>query len=238
MRRYRYIVLALGLLIAGSAQAQEVVTDELIYNRVTGYMEEGEESTAKAKVKSKNIQEIRFKHDVRITYGAIGFISGYFLDMISFGCDCGMPPMYSTPIEPLRTKESPKYVAATFGLSYSQQLKPWLAVGCKTTFSTSVQRVYDTYTNEKLYNNNIYNVAALADARFSYLRRDKVELYSSVAIGLMAHIERANGGVTPMFDVALFGISVGRSFYGFAEIGAGIGGSARVGLGFRFNGKK
>ena len=238
MRRYKYIVLALGLLIAGSAQAQEVVTDELIYNRVTGYMEEGEESTAKAKVKSKNNQEIRFKHDVRITYGAIGFISAYYLDMISFGCDCMLPPMHSPAIDPLRTKESPKYVAATFGLSYSQQLKPWLAVGCKTTFSTSVQRVYDTYTNEKLYNNNMYNVAALADARFSYLRRDKVELYSAISAGLFCHLERAGGGLGPMFDVVLFGASFGRTFYGFVEVGAGIGGSARVGLGYRFNSKK
>ena len=238
MRRYKYIVLALGLLITSSAMAQEVVTDELIYNRVTGFMEAGEECSAKVETTKKSIQEIRFKHDVRLTYGAIGFISGWYLDMMDFGCGCDMPPSFTSQVTTLREKQSPTYVAATFGLSYSQQLKPWLAVGCKTTFATSVQRVYDTYTNEKLYNNNIYNVAALADARFSYLRRDKVELYSSVAIGLMAHVERANGGLTPMFDVALFGISVGRSFYGFAEIGAGIGGSARVGLGYRFNGKK
>jgi hypothetical protein len=31
---------------------------------------------------------------------------------------------------------------------------------------------------------------------------------------------------------------LGRSFYGFVEIGAGIGGSVRGGIGVRFNDKK
>jgi hypothetical protein len=41
-----------------------------------------------------------------------------------------------------------------------------------------------------------------------------------------------------MGDVALLGLKVGRSFYGFLEIGAGVGGSVRGGFGVRFNDKK
>ena len=41
-----------------------------------------------------------------------------------------------------------------------------------------------------------------------------------------------------MADVALAGLKVGRGFYGFIEVGAGVGGSVRGGFGFRFNTKK
>ena len=219
-----------------SAQAQEVVTDQLIYNRVTGYMESCENVTESV-VTSKNIQDIRYKHDLRITYGAPGFLSWYFLDEIGFGC-CDIGPDFINDMNALRTKYGPRYALSTLGLSYSQQLRPWLALGAKSTFAGSWQNIYDTYTNQKLYHNRMFNITAMLDARFSYLRREKVELYSAISAGLVCHLERAGGGLGPMLDAVLFGASFGRSFYGFVEVGAGIGGSARAGLGYRFNSKK
>ena len=233
----RYILLALLAFAVCSAQAQEVVDDQLIYNRVTGFMESGVNLETN-EVTNKNIQEIRFKHNLRLEYGAPGFLSWFFLDEVSFGCGCDVGPDFINDLNSLRVKQGPRYILSTVGLGYSQQLRPWLSLGAKTTFAGTWQNTYDTYTNEKLYHDRIFNIAALLDARFSYLRRDKVELYSTVSAGLMCHLERANGGLTPMFDVVLFGASFGRAFYGFVEVGAGIGGSARVGLGYRFNSKK
>lgn len=233
----RYILLALTIFAVLSAQAQEVVDDQLIYNRVTGFMETTE-SLDDNKVTSKNIQDIRFKHDLRITYGAPGFLSWYLLDEIGFGCGCDVGPNFIGDMNSLREKRGPKYILSTVGLSYGQQLRPWLSLGGKATFAGTWQNIYDTYTNKKLYHDRMFNIAAMLDARFSYLRRDKVELYSAISAGLVCHLERAGGGLGPMFDVVLFGASFGRTFYGFVEVGAGIGGSARVGLGYRFNSKK
>ena len=229
--------MALTLFAVCSAQAQEVVTDQLIYNRVTGFMERSD-SVAESVVTSKNIQDIRYKHDLRITYGAPGFLSWYFLDELGFGCGCDVGPDFIYDTQELRTKYGPRYILSTLGLSYSQQLRPWLALGAKTTFAGTWQNVYDTYTNEKLYHNRMFNITAMLDARFSYLRREKVELYSAISAGLVCHLERAGGGLGPMLDAVLFGVSFGRSFYGFVEVGAGLGGSARAGLGYRFNSKK
>ena len=229
--------MALTILAVCSAQAQEVVDDTLIYNRVTGFME-ATENLDDNKVTSKNIQDIRFKHDLRITYGAPGFLSWYFLDEIGIGCGCDVGPNFIYDTQELRTKYGPRYILSTVGLSYSQQLRPWLALGAKTTFACTWQNVYDTYTNQKLYHNRMFNITAMLHARFSYLRREKVELYSAISAGLVCHLERANGGLGPMLDAVLFGVSFGRSFYGFVEVGAGIGGSARAGIGYRFNSKK
>lgn len=230
-------MLALLAFAVCSAQAQEVVDDQLIYNRITGFMESGVDLETK-EVTSKNIQEIRYKHDLRLIYGAPGLVSWFFLDEVGFGCGCDVGPDFINDMTSLRTKYGPRYALSTLGVGYSQQVRPWLALGAKATFAGTWQNVYDTYTNEKLYHNRLFNLAAMFDTRFSYVRREKVELYSAVSAGLMWHIERANGGLTPMLDLTLFGVSFGRSLYGFVEVGAGVGGSARAGIGYRFNSKK
>lgn len=236
---YRYMVLAVALLIVDTAAAQEVVTDQLIYDRVTGYMANPESVEQVAIKSNKNLQTIRWEHDITLWYGAPGLVSELLLDKVVFGCGCDIvPESFQTGIMNMRTYTGPLYQLSTLGLSYSKQIKPWLGVGAKAMFAATWQSEYDVYTNAPLYNYNMYNIAALLDFRFSWLRREKVEMYSSVAAGLMAHIERANGGLVPMFDVAFLGLKVGKKFYGFIEIGAGVGGSARGGFGIRFNSKK
>lgn len=237
MKAYKYIVsLFVALSVCGATKAQEVVSEATIYNHVTCFMASDDSTLHNSVITPKNRQTIRYEHDLRLTYGAVG-LSSWLLLNPSFG-------YYDLPIElpawvdELHTKRSPKYRLSTFGLSYSKQYKPWLTLGCKTTFACEWQRVYDTITEEYLYSDNCYNAAMLLEARFGWLRRDIVELYSSFSLGLLAHIERANGGCVPMVDTALIGINVGRSIYGFAEIGGGIGGSVRVGIGYRFNSKK
>lgn len=233
---YRYMVLAVALFVANGVAAQEIVTDQLVYDRITGYMTMPDEVEVLS-VRPSNIQDIRWEHDITLWYGAPGLISELLLDKVVFGYADFGPRPFPNELQELRTYTGPLYQLSTLGLSYSKQVKPWLGVGAKATFAAIWQQEYDTYTRLPLYNYDVYNIAALLDFRFSWLRREKVEMYSSVGIGLMAHIERASGGLAPMADVALIGLKIGKRFYGFVEIGAGVGGSARGGFGFRFNSK-
>lgn len=237
MRRFRYMLLTLfALMLWSVAEAQQTISDELIYDRVSEYVEADLNSENNSALVSKELSTIPYKHDIRITYGAPGLISWLML-VPTFG---NHDYYYSFPdvIDDLRKNDGPHYVVATLGLSYSQQLKPWFSLGCKTTFAAFFCKTYDTMTGQKLYRDDAYNVSAMLDCRFSWLRREKVTMYSSAALGVMAHIERANGGYIPMADFALVGVSFGRSLYGFVEVGIGVGGSVRAGLGYRFNGKK
>lgn len=238
MRIYRHIVATLLIISVYSvAEAQEVVTDELIYNRVTGFMEVQSKSSEGLVPKVDDSQMIAFKHDVRLNYGAPGLISWLMLDT-NYTHYYEADRRFPNQISDLRVKDGPTYVLATLGLSYSQQLRPWFALGCKTTFAAKWQRCYDLFTGEKLYNNNVYNISAMVDCRFNWLRRERVGMYSSVAVGAMAHLDRADGLLVPMFDFALIGVTFGRTLYGFVEVGVGVGGSVRAGLGYRFNCKK
>ena len=237
MNRFKYLLsLVVALTIYGAVEAQEVVSDTIIYNRVAEHIATQSNDYEHVITRPRNTQEIAYEHDLRITYGAPGIISYALLD--------SKYTLYNTKtdfpnrIDRYRTKSTPRYTLATLGIGYSQQYEPWLALGCKSTFAASWQKNYDTISGDYLYNSNTYNVSLMLDARFSWLRREAVSMYSSFSLGVLAHIERANGGYIPFFDATLVGISVGRSLYGFAEVGVGIGGSVRVGIGYRFNGKK
>jgi hypothetical protein len=236
---YKYVVASIVVLLSAQlASAQEMVTDQLVYDRVTGYMSSADRLDAPTK-SGVNIQEIRWKHDISLWCGAPGLISEAMLVNL-FG-DHMDYMVRDNPVEHLvnlRTRLGVKYRFPTIGISYSNQLRPWLALGVKSTFAGIWQGVYDVCTDRHLYNEGVYNITAMVDARFSWLRLHNVEMYSSVAVGLCAHIEYCHGNLWPMCDVALVGLKIGRSFYGFVEIGAGVGGSVRGGLGVRFNGKK
>lgn len=236
---YKYVVASIVVLFSAQlASAQEVVTDQLVYDRVTGYMSSADRLDAPTK-SSVNIQEIRWKHDISLWCGAPGLISEAMLGNLFGGYEDDIAYVYPAEhLVNLRTRLGAKYRFPTIGVSYSNQLRPWLALGVKSTFAGIWQGVYDVYTDRHLYNEGVYNITAMVDARFSWLRLRNVEMYSSIAVGLCAHIEYCFGYLWPMGDVALVGLKVGRSFYGFVEIGAGVGGSVRGGLGVRFNGKK
>lgn len=236
-RMFRYIVVAIAMLCTTPLFAQEVISDELIYDRVSGFMVTADSCDTKPIRKSKNIQEIRYRHNIRLGYGAPGLFSEFMLGNISMGCDCAILFNYPHTIEHLRHSTSPRRQLSTLSLQYAYCIKPGFWLGAKGTYAGVWQYEYDTVTGERLYDNNAHNIAAMLDAQISWLRRDIVEMYSSLSLGLMAHIERANGGLTPMFDAVFVGLSVGRKWYGYVEVGAGIGGSVRGGIGIRFNSK-
>ena len=89
-------------------------------------------------------------------------------------------------------------------------------------------------TDEKLYSDGSYSVGLILNLRFEYMRREYVQLYSAFGAGFAARFEYDRGILIPMYDATYFGIVVGKNLYGFAEVGAGLSGSIRAGLGFRF----
>lgn len=236
-RMLRYIVAAAAMLCATPLMAQEPISDEMIYDRVSGFMMTADIYDTKPKRKGKNIQEIRHRHSIRLGYGAPGLFSEFMLGNIDIGCGCAIYHNYPHTIEHLRHCTGPRRQLSTLSLQYAYAIKPGFRLGAKATYAGVWENVYDTVTGERLYDNNAHNIAAMVDAQIAWLRRDIVEMYSSFSLGLMAHVERANGGLTPMFDAAFVGLNVGRKVYGYVEVGAGIGGSVRGGIGIRFNSK-
>ena len=235
-RVYIYILLCVALLSSATLTAQSI-SDELVYNCITGYMT-SESNIDKEAMPSKNIQQIRWKHNIRIGYGAPSITSWMFThDGFPGVVCCDLGPMQQTLRERIhnsRYHESAERYLHSLYAEYTTSINPWFSIGAKCTFAAKWFAEYNSQTNELFARHNAYDIGALLNMRFEWLRHESVQMYSTIGVGLAAHFERAEGRYLPMFDATFVGLSVGRSFYGFVELGGGISGSLRGGFGVRF----
>ena len=101
--------------------------------------------------------------------------------------------------------------------------------------SPFIQSRRDSATNKKVKNENEYLFFVMPTLRFVYLYREKVQLYSALSLGLTY---ATDDGFNAWGDIALVGCSFGDKVFGFAELGLGLGGNARIGIGVRLESKK
>ena len=148
-RLYRYIVACIAMLCAlQQLSAQEtVITDQLIYDRVSGYMVSGDVEL------SQMTENIRWNNDITLWYGAPGFISEGLLGNLFYGImyDEDIDMSVSERLNDLRITRGPRYKFSTIGLSYARQLRPWFSLGVKSTFAAIWEYKCDVFTNERLY---------------------------------------------------------------------------------------
>jgi hypothetical protein len=218
--------------VASKANAQELSHEEA-YRRasyITTYKYEEDEY--------RKGDTIRWRHNIRLTFGSPSAIQSLFLDGIMDNLEeINRPqerPTASDKLAEYRYYTTPTYMITPISLEYNYYVKKWLSIGGRATFTALYNEVRNIATEEKLYSNGSYGVGLILNLRFEYLRREYVQLYSTVGLGLAARFQYNRGILIPMYDFTYFGISVGKGFYGFAEIGAGLSGCARAGFGFRF----
>lgn len=125
--------------------------------------------------------------------------------------------------------------------SYAYRLRKWIDFGVGVTFANEY---FNTYSNLNTNRQNRYSTDAVSivpTVRFSWLNREWVRLYSSVGVGItFISSNRKDIDLSPMGNgqIIPIGISVGRSLFGFAEVGYGAQGALIIGIGYSFNGQK
>lgn len=235
MRTPKYIRLALGLIITTiatlsatnlQAQEQSAIVPDITTSRAY-----------ECNVSSRLRDTIRWRDNLRIGIGAPSLLQMRFLE----GPDTRISDeqhaynnTLSGKFASYRYYETPTYYVPPITIEYSHYIRKWFSLGGKATFSALYSRYKHIETDELLRTDGNYTVGLIVNARFDYLRRNSVQLYSSIGFGLAARFAYDYGIVSPMYDMTLFGIMVGRSFYGYFEFGGGISGIARMGIGYRF----
>lgn len=172
------------------------------------------------------------QHDIRVGIGSVSLFSMFMLDADFFGT---VDAVYSEPSFRQQIKSADYYKGAQYftgvlSLSYAYQLRRWCQLGGTVNFAAVTRPYYDNITNKKAYDRNSYFASIMPTVRFTYLNREKVQLYSTVSLGVAVGVYET----VPCYDFTLFGCSFGKSLFGFAEIGNGLGGWGRVGIGYRF----
>lgn len=127
----------------------------------------------------------------------------------------------------------------TLNADYGYWVRKWLYVGVAATYSGGFCGEYHKFSDQRMSSRSMHIIGILPQLRFAWLNRNIVQLYSSVALGALFSIgaidNKARVGVARVgLDFKFVGISVGRRWFGFAELGYGHRGIINAGFGCRF----
>lgn len=180
-------------------------------------------------------------HELRLGVGSINLSTmallsnGWFSNWYN---DEPLPYDFRDQMLNASTYITPERLWGTFSLSYTYHSRRRVQVGVMATFAAVTQRRKDLFTDRTVENLNRYSFSLLPVVRLLWLHRSAVSLYSSVALGAVFTIDEGETRVLPWYDVSLIGCTFGRRLFGFAELGAGMSGMFRIGIGYRFNASK
>ncbi|MBQ9138543.1 MAG: hypothetical protein IJX65_07910 [Alistipes sp.] len=216
MKRLQIFILL--LFISGSLCAQGVVVRREVegdYLKIT-----------------KTIPVWQKRHNFRFSIGSYSSVLDYYLSTDYYG----NMSSFSDQVDSAGNYTTDRRFYGLYSLNYTYQPYRWFEVGGTLSFGATTQSRRQLETDAKIEDYNYYAVVVMPTVRFTYMNRGIVQLYSGISLGV------AFGSKAPEFtgDCTLIGCSVGKKLFGFAELGAGVGGWSRVGIGYRFDikGKK
>ena len=181
--------------------------------------------------KHKHI-EFTPKHDIRVGVGTLSAVTSLLLD--DWGYASGVPYDFRSDMASTDTYLTPRYFVGNYSLSYTYHDRHWLQYGGTAVFGASTRWRKSAITGEKLDNLSYYSLSIMPTVRFNWFYREAVQLYSTISVGLVTDFDEAY----LWGDLTLVGCSFGRKFFGFAEVGMGMAGWLRAGVGYRFNAVK
>lgn len=223
----RKLLLLLALLLPMSLVAQEVeaMQSEPAEIQTTTVRYIGESY--------KDYTPTLYRHDLRVGLGATGLSLLFYLDTTF---DANFPSDNETMSDILahyRFNYGELRLTPVISLEYSYAVNDWFAIGVKGSYVSMYRTRTHAHTGERHGRVAISAVNAMVNARFQWLNRDIVKMYSSLGLGAMTAFGLAQETFF-FYDATWVGLSVGEKVYGYFEFGGGASGVARAGLGVRF----
>ena len=218
MKRITLLICALFVTSVISAQSRTVEYD-------------GQQNTVTVtRVKPKRVDQ----HDLRIGIGSPSLGLGLFVTTYA---DDYYYKNFREEILDAKTYDAGTYFTGIYSLSYAYHSRRWLQCGATVNFAFTTTPTRYVESNKLKSRETGFMVSVMPTFRFVYLYREKVQLYSTVSVGLATG---SSGMLLPWADFTLIGCTFGRKLFGFVELGSltGTGGCGRVGIGYRFDSKE
>ena len=219
MKRIKLLICALIVTGVVSAQSSTVKHDN------------GDNTVTITRVTPKRVNQ----HDLRLGVGTPSL--GMDLFMTTYA-DISYPDKsFREQILDAKTYDAGTYFTGIYSLSYAYHSRRWLQCGATVNFAFTTTPTRYVESNKLKSRETGFMVSVMPSFRFVYLYREKVQLYSTVSVGLATG---SSGMLLPWADFTLIGCTFGRKLFGFVELGSlsGTGGCGRVGIGYRFDSKK
>ena len=129
----------------------------------------------------------------------------------------------------------------TLGFEGGSWIKEWLYVGGAAVYTGGFRTIRQAPHNKRVGSFNFSSYTIMPTLRFAWVRSGIVQLYSGLGLGIgVAHYDKLgslNWRAGIAYDLTFVGISVGRKFFGYCDLGIGSRGIFSAGIGYRFNSK-
>lgn len=140
-----------------------------------------------------------------------------------------------------RYYKGPKRVTGGIGISYGYRVRRWLEVGASLTYAGFYQNLYASADRNVAARERNHYVTLMPYARFSWVNRRSVRLYSSLHLGVQFSWQKWYFGQNHNWNYLAahftpFGIRVGRRLFGYGEVGIGMRGVFVLGIGYGLGG--
>ncbi|MDE7078101.1 MAG: hypothetical protein K2O55_05965 [Alistipes sp.] len=169
------------------------------------------------------------QHELRLTVGAFPILPSMF------NWEGGFDGTFYD-----RTHRGPVYTSGTWSLSYDYRFKKWFDLGVTLSYYGKYSRSYSNRDSSPVGRNRAHAFTVMPVVRFTWVNSNWVRMYSTLGLGATVSggrfdydSERFRNGFLA-FQLTPIGISVGRSFFGFAELGLGAQGVFMMGVGYKF----
>ncbi len=178
-----------------------------------------------------------YKHEFNVTWGIVSGDLAYSYHSYFSNYEGGLDYIYGNYMKDVRT-------SGVISADYNIQFKRWFALGTQANASFNRHTEMSSITGKPAAEYGSFAVSVLAYARFTYLNRKYVKLYSAFGLGFRysrmgepaeLHYSTPDTGFRTAFQFVPYGVTVGNKVYGMMEccIGSETSGM-RVGIGYRF----
>lgn len=192
----------------------------------------------------KSARPVRYvpEHEFRISLGLFPLnINGSNSDLL----EAPDPIILSDQYDRSLYYYGPAYTTGSLSASYTYYIKKWFSVGASFSYINQYRNHYNIITDSKILEIRYQSLYLTPMLRFTFVNKRYVKLYGQIGVGLGLHMGEesdatkkltSNKCMTSM-QFTFFGVSVGRKFFGFTELGVGSQGIINIGTGYRFNAK-
>lgn len=173
------------------------------------------------------------QHELRLTAGAYPLLTN--LDRWSTCTDADFS--FDRP------HRGAVYTSGAWSLSYDYRFKKWFDLGATVSYYGEYTDLYSSDGWSPVRRDRTHYISVMPVVGFTWLNKNWVRMYSSFGLGATIEHGRRYYDDRPYRDVLValqftpIGISVGRSLFGFAEIGVGSQGVLMMGVGYKFKSK-
>lgn len=176
------------------------------------------------------------KHEISLSVG-----QGSHFDFLSDDANCS--PCSVTPLEKYNSSKyyyDTSYNNPSLNIAYRYHLNSRWTVGGTSAAWFRNHYKFSESDNRQVFASSDYRFSLLAGVRYYYWETNISHFYSGLAGGATLAADKDikkdkyEYRFMPAYQLTLIGVTLGKDFYGFADLGYGTLGVLNLGLGYKF----